>query len=221
MNRYGENSLDANEKMNDEIIVNELVPPGAPWTREIKNGQRLRVIDLEGQQGVDFLCYNANHPEERYHAPNTLKAACTLKLTKGHTLYSDIARAIFTIVEDSCDGHDTLAGCCSEHSNAMLYGVEDCPGCRENFLSALSDYGLGRKDIVPNINFFCSVPVSTNQTLVPAVFAEGTSKPGDYVELQANMDALAVISNCPQVNNPCNSGKPSPIRIMVLENQKQ
>lgn len=206
--------------MNDEIIVSEVVPPGAPWAREIKDGQRLRIIDIEGQQGVDFLCYNAGHPEERYHAPNTLKAARTLKLTKGHILYSDVARAIFTIVEDSCDGHDTLAGCCSAHSNAMLYGVEDCPGCRENFLSVLSEYDLGRKDIVPNINFFCSVPVSTNQTLMPAVFVEGTSKPGDYVELQANMNALAVISNCPQVNNPCNSGKPSPIRIMVLENQK-
>lgn len=207
--------------MNESIVLNEVVPPGAPWAREVKSGQRLRIVDLEGQQGVDFLCYNAERPEERYHAPNTVKAARILKLTKGHKLYSDEARAIFTIVEDSCGGHDTIAGCCSSPSNAMLYGVEDCPGCRENFLTALGTYGLDRKDIVPNINFFCSVPVSPNQTLVPAVFAEGTSKPGDYVELEANMNALAVISNCPQMNNPCNSGKPSPIRIMVFENQNQ
>ncbi|MDH3692950.1 MAG: DUF1989 domain-containing protein [Gammaproteobacteria bacterium] len=206
--------------MNDTIISDDVVPPGKPWAREIKNGQRLRIVDLEGQQGVDFLCYNAERPEERYHAPNTIKAAHTLKLTKGHILYSDEARAIFTIVEDTCDGHDTIAGCCSAPSNAMLYEVEHCPGCRENFLTALGTYGLGRKDIVPNINFFCSVPVSTNQSLQPAVFTEGTSKPGDYIELQANMNALAVISNCPQVNNPCNSGKPSPIRITVLKNEQ-
>jgi len=198
-------------------IVEQSVPAGEPWARVIEEGQLLRIVDVHGSQGVDFLCYNAHAPEERYHAPNTLKAARTLRLTKGHVLYSDVARPIFSITEDTCGTHDTIGGCCSAPSNEMLYGVMDCPGCRENFLSALAAFGLGRKDIVPNINFFCNVPVIDEARLADSVFMESRSEPGDYVELRAEMDALAVISNCPQVNNPCNAGQPSAIRVMVLE----
>ena len=197
-------------------VWDELLPAGRPWARVIERGQRLRIIDLEGRQGVDFLCYNARAPEERYHAPNTLKAAGTLRLTKGHVLYSDEARPIFSIVEDTCGYHDTIGGCCSAPSNRLLYGVSDCPGCRENFLAALGEHGLGRKDIVPNINFFCNVPVHAEGRLASSVFVDGHSRPGDYVDLRAEMDALAVISNCPQVNNPCNDGQPTPIRLMVF-----
>ena len=197
-------------------ISDEVVAAGHPWARVIKRGHTLKIIDVHGHQGVDFLCYNAGAPEERYHAPNTLKAAGTLGLTKGHVLYSDVARAIFTITEDTCGGHDTIGGCCSAQSNEMLYGVSDCPGCRENFLQALAEFGLGRKDIVPNINFFCNVPVHDQGRLADAVFAKSRSEPGSYVALRAEMDALAVISNCPQVNNPCNAGEPTAIRVMVL-----
>ena len=194
--------------------LNEIIPAGKYWSAIVTEGQYLTIIDIEGQQGVDFLCYNADNPEERYHAPNTIKAIQTLKLTAGHNLYSDIARPIFTITYDSCGGHDTIGGCCSAPSNEMLYGVKNVPGCRENFLSALSGHELGRKDIVPNINFFCDVPVNSN-LMAPNVFVEGASKPGDYVSLQAKMNALAVISNCPQMNNPCNSGKPTDIRVII------
>ena len=200
--------------MTQTPMLDEIVPAGKPWSAVVPEGHYLTIVDLQGQQGVDFLCYNADDPEERYHAPNTLKAIQTLKLTAGHHLYSDIARPIFTITFDSGDGHDTIAGCCSAPSNKMLYGVDDIPGCRENFLSALSTHGLGRKDIVPNINFFCDVPVDANR-MAPNVFVEGASKPGDYVSLQAQMNALAVISNCPQLNNPCNSGAPTDIRVIV------
>lgn len=198
------------------VIVDEQVPAGQPWARVIEQGQRLRIVDLHGHQGVDFLCYNARAPEERYHAPNTLKAARTLRLTKGHMLYSDVARPIFSITEDTCGIHDTIGGCCSAPSNEMLYGVPGCPGCRENFLIALEKFGLGRKDIVPNINFFCNVPVHADGRLADSVFTQSRSKPGSYVELEAQMDALAVISNCPQVNNPCNAGAPTAIRVLVL-----
>ncbi len=200
-------------------LVDESVPAGKPWARVIEEGQHLRIIDVHGHQGVDFLCYNAHAPEERYHAPNTLKAAGTLRLTKGHTLYSDVARPIFTVTEDTCGSHDTIGGCCSAPSNEMLYGVTDCPGCRENFLSALEAFGLGRKDIVPNINFFCNVPVYEQARLADSVFVESRSKPGNYIELRAEMDALAVISNCPQINNPCNAGAPTAIRVAVLESR--
>jgi hypothetical protein len=200
--------------MSRNTLLDEIIPAGKPWSGIVEPGQYLSIVDLEGRQGVDFLCYNADDPEERYHAPNTLKAIETLKLTAGHTLYSDVARPLFTITHDSCDGHDTIAGCCSAPSNRMLYGVENAPGCRENFLSALAEHGLGRKDIVPNINFFCDVPVDGNR-MAANVFVPGASKPGDYVSLQARMRVLAVISNCPQVNNPCNDGKPTDIRVVV------
>ena len=200
-------------------IVDESISAGKPWTRIIKKGESLRIIDVYGHQGVDFLCYNAHAFEERYHAPNTLKAAGTLRLTKGHILYSDVARPIFSITEDTCGIHDTIGGCCSAPSNEMLYGVADCPGCRENFLAVLGEFGLGRKDIVPNINFFCNVPVHDEALLADATFVESRSEPGSYIELLAEMDALAVISNCPQINNPCNAGEPKPIRVMVLESR--
>lgn len=197
-------------------LVDATVPAGHPWGRIIERGQRLRIVDVHGRQGVDFLCYNAHAPEERYHAPNTLKAAGTLRLTAGHALYSDIARPIFRIMEDTCGTHDTIGGCCSAPSNEMLYGVTDCPGCRENFLRALAVFGLGRRDIVPNVNFFCNVPVYDEARLADTVFVESRSAPGSYVELRAEMDAIAVISNCPQINNPCNAGEPTGIRLMVF-----
>jgi len=192
--------------------VNTIVPAGAPWSGIVRKGQVLRITDLEGQQAVDFLCYNAADPQERYHAPNTLKAAGTIFLTTGHTLYSDIARPILTIIEDQFGGHDTIGGCCSAPSNKMLYGVENCPGCRENFLTALSRHGLGRRDIVPNINWFMRVPVAADGG---TAIAAAISRPGCQVALRADMDALAVISNCPQVNNPCNGFNPTPIRIEI------
>ena len=202
------------------ILRDDTVPPGRPWSGVIRRGERLRIVDLEGNQGVDFLCYNAADTAERYHAPNTLKAAKTLKLTTGHRLYSDLARPLFAIVADTCHGwHDTIGGCCSAPSNEMLYGVADCPGCRENFLTALAEHGLGRRDVVPNVNFFCNVPVYPEGRLAERTFEPGASKAGDYVELEAEMDALALISNCPQVNNPCNAGSPTPIRVVVWRPQ--
>ena len=123
-------------------IIDESLAAGKPWASVIEKGRRLRIVDVHGQQGVDFLCYNAHGPEERYHAPNTLKAARSLRLTKGHVLYSDVARPMFRITEDTCGTHDTIGGCCSAPSNEMLYGVSDCPGCRENFLAALEPFVL-------------------------------------------------------------------------------
>lgn len=194
-------------------LHDETILAGAPWSRVIARGQVLRVIDLEGSQAVDFLCYAAADPAERYHAPNTLKAAGTTALTTGHVLYSDLATPLFAIVADSFGAHDTLGGCCSAPSNRMLYGVEDVPGCRENFLAALAEHGLGRRDVVPNVNLFMEFPVSGT---AGGAIARGRSRPGETVDLRAETDVLAVISNCPQVHNPCNGGRPTPIRVQVF-----
>src|SRR6185437_7691658 len=197
------------------IARSDIIAAGASWSAIVRRGEVLRIVDTEGQQGVDFLCCSAANPEERYHAANTLKRARTLRITTGHVLYSDVARPMMTVVGDTCPYHDTIAGCCSAQSNAMLYGVKNMPGCRENFLAELAKHGLGRKDIVANLNFFCNVPVGSANELAPTVFANAPSQPGDFIALRAEMDVLAVISNCPQVNNPCSGGRPTPIEVVI------
>ena len=207
--------MTATDKESARALVDESLAAGEPWSRVVEAGQTLRIVDVHGRQGVDFLCYNANAPEERYHAPNTLKAARTLRLTSGHVLYSDVARPLFRITADTCGTHDTIGGCCSIPSNRMLYGVESNGGCRENFLAGLEPFGLGWRDIVPNINFFCNVPVAPDRSLAEGVFTPSASCAGDYVELRADKRVIVAISNCPQVNNPCNDGAPTAIRVMV------
>src|SRR5450755_230284 len=160
-----------------QIALRQIVPAGQPWSAILRRGQRLRIVDTEGDQGVDFLCYAADNPEERYHAANTLKKSTTLRLTKGHRLYSDVARPLMTIVEDTCGAHDTIAGCCSAPSNEMLYGARNAPGCRENFLKELGKHGLGRRDIVANLNFFCNVPVREHNRLEALTFVPAPSPP--------------------------------------------
>lgn len=201
-----------------KTILDQIIPPGSPWSGIIAKRQHLRIIDREGRQAVDFLCYNANDREERYFAPNTIKAAGTISLTKGHVLYSDQAQPLFTIVEDTYGSHDTIGGACSAPSNFMLYGVQNCPGCRENFLKGLAPFGMGRRDIVPNINFFMRVPVDRGGD---AAIARGNSAPGSFVELRAEMDVLAVISNCPQINNPANDYNPTQIQIIITEPEQE
>jgi hypothetical protein len=194
------------------MIEETVVTPGTHWARVITRGQTLRIVDLEGQQAVDFLCYNAHQPEERYNAADTMKIAGSIFLTKGVSLYSGLGRKLFTVIEDSCGYHDTIGGCCSAESNYLRYGVRDTPNCRDTFLRALAPFGLGVKDIVANVNWFMYVPVEPDGRMA---IVEGRSKPGDAVELQAEMDALAVISNCAQVQNPANAYKPTPIRVQV------
>ena len=203
------------EAVKGEVLSDEIVPARAPWGAVLAQGQVLRIVDVEGRQGVDFLCYNATDPLERYHAPNTIKRARTLALTTCHTFYSDIARPMMTIVADTVGHHDTIGGCCSAPSNEMLYGVKGVPGCRENFLAALSRYGLGRRDIVPNLNFFANVPVRQGNALSDLVFEDSLSRAGDYLDIRAEMDVICAISNCPQVNNPASGGTPTPIRVIV------
>ena len=196
------------------VVEDLVVPAGEPWARVLRPGQILRIVDLEGRQAVDFLCYNAADPEERYIAADTMKYAKTIFLTRGHGIYSDRGRRLLTIVEDTCGRHDTIGGCCSAESNEFRYGVKGSPSCRANFLRALAPFGLGRKDVVANLNFFMNVPVEPDGTMG---IVDGISKPGDHVDLRADMDVLAVVSNCPQVHNPCNGGIPTPIRVVVTD----
>lgn len=196
------------------VLDDRTIPAGGEWSGVVRRGQILRIVDLEGRQAVDFLCYNAADPSERYNAADTMKLAGTIFLTTGHRLYSDMGRPLFTIVADTCGHHDTIGGCCSGESNRLRYGVEGTPNCRDNFLRALGRFGLGKKDIVANVNFFMNVPVGPDGRMV---IAEGRSRPGDSVDLRAEMDALVAISNCPQVYNPASGGRPTPIRLVIYE----
>lgn len=195
-----------------EIMLDEVVPPGRPWGHRVTKGDMLRLIDLEGQQAVDFLCYDAADPSDRYCATNTVKVQGKLFVDKGTVLYSDLGKELFTVVEDTCGRHDTIYGCCSEANNFLRYGVRGTHSCFANFVEALAQFGLDRSYVVGNVNFFMSVPVAADGA---AVNIYGHSKAGNYVDLRAECDVLAVLSNCPQIHNPCNAYNLTPIRAII------
>jgi len=195
-----------------ETGIDEVIAPGGHWSGIVRAGSTLRLVDLEGRQAVDFLCYNAHDPAERYSAADTMKIAGSLYVGKGTRLYSDMGNVLFTVADDTCGRHDTIGGCCSRESNRVRYGVEDGPNCRDSLLRALAQFGLGKKDIVANINFFMYVPIGANGEMA---IVDGLSRPGDYVELRAEMDVLVALSNCPQMNNPANNYHPTPVRVSV------
>ena len=197
----------------DCVVLDVVVPAREPWSGTVQKGQVLRLTDLEGRQAVDFLCYNAHDSAERYCATDTVKIQANIYLGAGMSLYSNLARPMLRIIADTCGMHDTIVGCCSDDSNVVRYGKQGQPNCRDNFLYALKLHGMGMKDIVSNVNFFMRVPVAADGTVG---IATGHSKPGDYVELYAEMDVLVVLSNCPQINNPASGFNPTPIRVTVL-----
>jgi uncharacterized protein len=189
-------------------------PPGEPWTAVLTAGHRLRITDLEGTQAVDTLFYNAADPSERYSSADTVRAQGGIFLTTGSVLISNEGRPMLTVVEDSCGRHDTVGGACSAESNVCRFGhhTRAMHNCRDNFLVGLARHGLGKRDLVPNINFFMHVPVTSDGRLD---IVDGISRPGDHIDLVADQDVLVVISNCPQLNNPCNGWSPTPIGLTV------
>lgn len=197
---------------NAEIVEDRVIAAGQPWSGLIRKDEVLQLIDLEGQQAIDFLCYNAADPQERYHAPNTIKIPGQIYLGKGSVLYSVRARKMMTIIEDSCGGHDTLFGCCSFALDEVRYGETNARCCQQNFEEELARHGLGPRDVVPNVNFFMRVPVHGDGR---AEIVDGLSKPGDHVDLRADMDVLAVLSNCPEALNPATGSGPTAIRAVI------
>ncbi|WP_284945937.1 urea amidolyase associated protein UAAP2 [Acidisoma cladoniae] len=201
-------------------ILDITLPARAPFSATLKAGQIMRIIDLEGQQAVDALFYNAQDRSERYSAQDTLAAQASsggpYYLQTGSVLRSNEGRAMLTLVADSCGFHDTSAGACSCEANTVRFGHETrfMHACRENFLTELAKYGMGKRDLVSNVNFFMNVPIRPNGELT---VDDGVSEPGGEIALRAEMDVLVLISNCPQVNNPCNGFRPTPIRIIISD----
>ena len=196
-----------------DIVEDTVIAARGSWSRRIEQGGTLRIIDLEGCQAVDFLCYNADDYGDRYAAADTMKINETgIFLTSGTVLYSVGVTPLFTITADTCGKHDTIGGCCSNDLNAFRYGAAAGPNCRDNFLSELAKYGMGEKDMAANVNFFMFVPVGADGAMD---MGPSISKPGDYVDLRAETDVLAMLSNCPQINNSVNDYNPTPIQIVV------
>jgi urea carboxylase-associated protein 1 len=198
------------------IVHDEIVAARAPWRHLVKAGQSLRIVDLEGNQAVDFLMYAAADDAERYSAQDTIAAQGNIFLRTGTQLLSNEGRPMMTITASAIDYHDTIGGACSCESNTLRYGhhTKSQHACVENFLDANLRDGRGKRDIVPNINFFMNVPVEADGALG---IVDGLSAPGLTVDLRADMDVIVVVSNCPQINNPCNGFNPTPVRMIVSE----
>ena len=198
------------------IVHDEVVPARAPWLHEVKAGQTLRIVDLEGNQAVDFLAYSAADDAERYSAQDTIAAQKNIFLREGSVLLSNEGAPMMTVTATAVAYHDTIGGACSCESNTLRYGhhTKAQHACVENFLIANARQGRGKRDMVSNVNWFMNVPVEADGTLG---IVDGISAPGLYVDLRAEMDVVVVVSNCPQINNPCNGFDPTPVRMIVSE----
>jgi urea carboxylase-associated protein 1 len=193
-----------------------IVDPGGSWGGVLYDGDLVRLVDLEGQQAVDFLCYNAHDTRDRYNAANTMKMAANIYINAGTVLYGEYATELMKIVGSSCPNHDTIGGCCSMEMNLLRYGRRT-HSCRANFIHELSKFDMGEVDIVANVNFFMSVPVGQDGHMA---ISDGPSKPGDFVDVEALTDVIAVLSNCPQKYNPASGYNPSPIRVETYTRQR-
>jgi uncharacterized protein len=196
------------------VVLDQVVPPRAPWSAVVAAGQLLSIVDLGGNQAVDTLLYDAHDTALRYSAQDTIAAQGNVYLGEGSVLRCTEGRALMTIVGDECGRHDTLGGACSKESNTLRYGHHTLHqhACVENFLIEGIKWGLGKRDLVPNINFYMNVPVEHDGTLG---IVDGISRPGLTLTLRADRDTLVLVSNCPQMNNPCNGFDPTPVRMVI------
>jgi len=201
-------------------VFDGIVESGLGFTRVLSKGQVLRIVDLEGNQAVDTLFYNAEDPSERYSAVDTIREQGNIYLSTGTRLLSTERRTLLAIVADTCGRHDTLGGACAAESNQVRYAIDKkyMHACRDSFLLTLATHceHMGKRDLAPNINFFMNVPVTPEGGLT---FEDGVSAAGRYVEMRAEMNVRVLVSNCPQLNNPCNAYNPTPIRLLIWDQQ--
>jgi len=197
-----------------QVVLDEVVRARAPWSTVVPTGATLRIVDLGGNQAVDCVLHAAADHTERYSAPDTVVAQGNVYLVEGTPLLSTEGQPMMTITGTSCARHDTLGGACSKESNTLRYGHHTFHqhACVENFVLEHGRWGMGKRDIQSNINWFMNVPVEADGSLG---IVDGISAPGLWVDLRAEMDVLVVVSNCPQVNNPCNGFDPTPVRMVV------
>ena len=209
-----QSTLDASQ-----AVFSQVVPAGDYFIHVVKQGQTFRILDLEGNQAADTLFYNANDPAERYSAMDTIREQGNIYLTTGTKLLSNHCNTLLEIVADTCGRHDTLGGACATESNTVRYALEKkcMHACRDSWMLAVAEheeFGISKRDITHNINFFMNVPVTPDGGLS---FEDGISDAGKYVEMKAMMDVIVLVSNCPQLNNPCNAYNPTPVEILIWD----
>jgi urea carboxylase-associated protein 1 len=202
-----------------DAVYREVIPAGDYWMHVVKKDQVLRILDLEGNQAADTLFYAAHDPGERYSAMDTIREQGNVYLSAGTKLLSNEGNVMLDIVADTCGRHDTLGGACATESNTVRYALDKkcMHACRDSWMLAVAEneqFGMSKRDITHNINFFMNVPVTPDGGLT---FADGISDAGKYVELKAMMDVIVLISNCPQLNNPCNAYNPTPIEVLIWD----
>lgn len=202
-----------------EALYRDVVTAGDYYMKVVKKGHTVRILDIEGNQAADVLFYNANDPSERYSAIDTIREQGNVYLTAGTKILSDLGNVMLEIVADTCGRHDTLGGACATESNTVRYSIDKkcMHACRDSWLLAVSEnehFGMSKRDLTHNINFFMNVPVTAEGGLT---FADGISGAGKYVELKAHMDTIVLMSNCPQLNNPCNAYNPTPVEVLVWQ----
>ena len=206
-------------KNSSDAAFRKVVDAGDYWLETVKKGQTIRILDLEGNQAADTLFFNAHDTAERYSAIDTIREQGNLYLTSGTELKSNFGKTLLTITADTCGRHDTIGGACATESNTVRYALEKkcMHACRDSWMLAIAEkpeFLITKRDISHNINFFMNVPVSPDGGLT---FADGISDAGKYVELRAEMDVHVLISNCPQLNNPCNAYNPTPIEVLIWD----
>lgn len=209
------------ESQRDSAVASfrQVVEAGDYFIKVLHKGQTLRILDLQGNQAADTLFFNAADPSERYSAMDTIREQGNVYLTAGSVLVSNEGRAMLNIVADTCGRHDTLGGACATESNTVRYALDKkcMHACRDSWMLAVAEHaelGLTKRDITHNINFFMNVPITCEGGLS---FADGISAAGKYVELEAQMDVIVLVSNCPQLNNPCNGYDPTPIEMIIWD----
>jgi uncharacterized protein len=196
-----------------------VIAAGDYWIDVVKTGRTLRIVDVEGNQSADTLFFNEADVAERYSAVDTIREQRNVYLSCGSKLLSTAGNLMAQVVADTVGRHDTLGGACATESNTVRYALEKrtMHACRDSYLLAVARHdrlGLGKRDLSHNINFFMNVPVTPDGGLT---FADGLSGPGQYVEMRAAMDLIVLISNCPQLNNPCNAYDPTPLEVLIWD----
>ncbi|MBB3397843.1 urea amidolyase associated protein UAAP2 [Rhizobium sp. BK060] len=202
----------------ESAVQDHFIAAEAPWSGIVRKGQTIRIEDSYGQQAIDTLFYRADDFSERYSNQDTMRMQGSAYVGIGTKIMSNEGNVMLTMTADSCGRHDTSAGACSCESNTVRFGhgTKYLHACRDNFVLEVSKHGMSKRDIVPNINFFMNVPIKPNGEMT---IVDGISAPGDHVELVAQMDVLCIISNCPQINNPCNGFDPTPIRVLIWDGE--
>jgi hypothetical protein len=194
------------------VLRDEMLEPRGRTAFPVDRGQTVRIVDLDGQQVADLVCFRRSDTSEKLSVHNTALIQGTIHISTGHLLLSDRCGILMTITADTCGRHDLLAGSCSEGTNRWRYGVAYTPNCRSNFEAALQPFGIPLKEVPWSFNIFMNVPIEDGRIRIE----EPLSKAGDLIDLRAEADLLVAISNCPQERNPCNAYKPTRLRVVLF-----